>query len=361
MIKYCVLLFLLFTFSKSILSQNDSTIAKRISVSGYIETYYIFDFNKPSNSERPNFFYSYNRHNEFNLNLGYIKANYSTNRVQANIGLMAGTYTKANLSQEPVEYRNILEANISYKIMADRKVWLTAGIFPSHIGFESAVGADCINMTRSIMAENSPYFLSGLKLYGVSNNDKWTLGLIISNGWQRIAKQADNQLLGFGHQLIYKPNDDVLFNSSSYVGSEYPDSIRRMRYFHDFYSVFKINERLNGIVGFDIGFEQKRKRTNNYNVWYAPIAIIQYKLTPKLFIGGRIEHYNDENEAIVGTNLGEGFSTFGYSINVDFLLNQKLKFRIEGRSLSNKRNIYSTPTGLSNNNTFVGASLSVKL
>ncbi len=35
---------------------------------------------------------------------------------------------------------------------------------PSHIGFESAVGSDCWNLTRSILAENSPYFESGIKL-----------------------------------------------------------------------------------------------------------------------------------------------------------------------------------------------------
>lgn len=48
----------------------------KIKVSGYLETYYGYDFNNPADNNRPSFIYSHNRHNEVNLNLGYIKANY---------------------------------------------------------------------------------------------------------------------------------------------------------------------------------------------------------------------------------------------------------------------------------------------
>jgi hypothetical protein len=48
-------------------------------VSGYVETYYVYDFNQPINNTRPSFIYSYNRHNEVNLNLGFVKGSY-TNR-----------------------------------------------------------------------------------------------------------------------------------------------------------------------------------------------------------------------------------------------------------------------------------------
>ena len=65
----------------------------KIKVTGYIEMYYGYDFNKPENSTRPGFIYSHNRSNEVNLNLGFIKANYDSGTVRANLALMAGTYT----------------------------------------------------------------------------------------------------------------------------------------------------------------------------------------------------------------------------------------------------------------------------
>jgi hypothetical protein len=45
----------------------------KIKVSGYLETYYGYDYNKPSDNNRPGFVYSHNRHNEVNLNLGFFK------------------------------------------------------------------------------------------------------------------------------------------------------------------------------------------------------------------------------------------------------------------------------------------------
>ena len=68
-------------------AQNDSAIK----VSGYIETYFGYDFNKPTDNTRPGFVYSHNRHNEVNLNLGFIKGSYDNGFIRANLALMAGT------------------------------------------------------------------------------------------------------------------------------------------------------------------------------------------------------------------------------------------------------------------------------
>jgi hypothetical protein len=65
-----------------------------LTISGYVETYYSYDFGAPANHERPSFVYSYNKHNELNLNLGFVKATYKQpGSVRGNLALMAGTYT----------------------------------------------------------------------------------------------------------------------------------------------------------------------------------------------------------------------------------------------------------------------------
>lgn len=75
--------------------------------SGYLEMFYLYNFNNPASHNQPSFLYSFNRSNEFNLNLGYIKANYSSDKVRANLALMTGTYGHANLSAEPEVFRNL--------------------------------------------------------------------------------------------------------------------------------------------------------------------------------------------------------------------------------------------------------------
>jgi hypothetical protein len=77
--------------------------------------------------------------------------------------------------------------------------------FASHIGFESAIGKDCWNLTRSILADNSPYYESGAKLSYTSKNEKWFISGLILNGWQRIQRVEGNNLPAFGHQLTFKP------------------------------------------------------------------------------------------------------------------------------------------------------------
>lgn len=129
----------------------------KIKFSGYLETYYGYDFNKPADHNRPAFIYSHNRANEVNLNLGFIKAAYESSSIRANLALMAGTYTNSNLATEPGVLKNIFEANAGVKLSKTENLWIDAGIFSSHIGFESAVSKDCWVLTRNISSENTPY------------------------------------------------------------------------------------------------------------------------------------------------------------------------------------------------------------
>ena len=86
------------------------------SFSGYVEAFYQYDFNKPKDNNRPGFIYSHNRHNEFNLNLGFLKGSYNAERVRANLAIAAGTYMNANYAAETGVLKNVYEANAGLKI-----------------------------------------------------------------------------------------------------------------------------------------------------------------------------------------------------------------------------------------------------
>lgn len=86
---------------------------------------------------------------------------------------------------------------------------------------------------------------------------------MILNGWQRIQRVYGNNTPAFGHQLTFKANSKLTLNSSSFIGSDTSDSIRQMRYFHNFYSQYQLNEKLGLIGGFDIGAQQKVKEVIN--------------------------------------------------------------------------------------------------
>ena len=77
---------------------------------------------------------------------------------------MLGNYAQYNLSAETNWAQFIYNANIGIKLSKKNNLWLDAGLMPSHIGAESAISDDCWSLTRSLSAENSPYYETGIKL-----------------------------------------------------------------------------------------------------------------------------------------------------------------------------------------------------
>ncbi|TAF32000.1 MAG: porin [Cytophagales bacterium] len=349
---------ILFLFSMKSLAQTDST-KNSLSISGYVETYYAYDFGNPSDHNRPGFVYSHNRHNEVNLNFGFIKAAYATDMVRANLALMTGTYANANLAVEPGVLKNIFEANVGLKLSKNKNLWVDAGVFTSHIGFESAIGKDCWNLTRGILADNSPYYSSGAKVTYTSDNEKWLISGLLLNGWQRIQRVSGNNTPSFGHQLTFKPSSKVTLNSSSFIGSDTPDSTRQMRYFHNFYGQFQLTEKLGMILGFDIGAQQKSKGSSDYNTWYTPVLVLKYALAEKVSVAARGEFYSDANGVIINTGTTNGFQTYGYSLNMDYHVFKNVVWRIEGRGFTSQDKIFTLNDKPSSQNYFVTTALAI--
>lgn len=338
---------------------QDSLKFSNITISAYAEMYYCYDFSKPSNHQLPSFFYSFNRHNEVNLNMGYIKARYAQEKVRANLALMAGTYAQYNMAEEQSLLRTIFEANAGIKISKKTNTWIDAGIMPSHIGFESAIGKDCANLTRSLMAENSPYYEAGVKINHTSKNEKWYLAGLYLNGWQRIQRTPGNQSPSLGTQLTFLPGKKLTLNWSTFMGNDLPDSVRVWRFYNDFYVRYQASTRLMLLFGFDIGFQQASKASTSYNQWHTPVFIMQYKMSPDFTIAARAEYYADAKNVIIYTGRQGGFYTAGWSLNLDYQPVKNLTWRLEGRSLRNNREIFMVNNRPARTNYFITTSVAV--
>lgn len=339
-------------------SQEDSTKSP-LTINGYIEGYYTYDFARPVNHNRPSFVYSHNRHNEVNLNLGLIRATYQKDMIRANLALATGTYMNANYVAEPGVLRNIYEANAGIKLSRDKQIWIDAGVLSSHLGFESAVGKENWTLTRSLFAENSPYFETGAKISYGTDNGKWLISALVLNGWQRIQRVDGNNTPAFGHQLVFKPNERITLNSSSFIGNDKPDSVRQMRYFHNLYGIFQMTDRLGITAGFDIGAEQKAKGSKGYNAWYTPVVIFKLSTAPRHNIAARAEYYQDKYGVIIASDIPDGFTTWAYSFNYDYMINTSSVWRIEARGMSSKHKIFAKGEDGATQNYFVTTSIAV--
>jgi hypothetical protein len=348
-----------FAVLQPVFAQDSTETKNPFTLSGYVEAYYNHDFNKPVNNTIPGFLYNFNRANEVNLNLAFIKGSYVTDRVRANVAIAAGTYMNANYSAEPGVLKNVFEANIGVKIAKNSNLWLDAGIMPSHIGFESAVGKDNWTLSRSLLAENSPYFESGVKLGYTTKDEKLYLSAMYLNGWQRIQRVDGNSTPAFGTQITYKPSSHVTLNYSTFIGNDKPDSLKQMRYFHNVYGIFQLTDQFGLIAGFDFGSEQKAKGSSHYNTWYTPVLIARFTPTEKIRIAARGEYYADEKGVIISTGTPNGFKTFGYSLNFDYLPVQNVMWRIEARGLNSKDSIFTRDDAARKQNYFITTSIAL--
>jgi len=330
-----------------------------LSFTGFAEAYYSYDFNKPADNNRPYFMYSHNRHNEFNVNLAYLKGSYNAERTRANIAIAAGTYMNANYSAEPGVLKNVFEADAGVKISKNKNIWVDAGIMPSHIGFESAHSPDCWILTRSILADNTPYFESGAKITYTTDDNKWLLSALALNGWQRITRVNGNSLMSWGTQITFKPSDKVTLNYSGFLGTDTQDSARLWRYFHNTYGIFQFNNKIGLILGFDIGQQQASKGSNKLDTWFSPIGILRVTPNNNWAVALRGEYYHDEHGVIIYTGTINGFKTFGASLNVDRVINEHFLWRTEIRTLSSKDAIFVKGNGSTKNNTAITTSFAL--
>lgn len=340
-------------------SAVQTTAANPLTVSGYVEGYYSYDFNKPQTNNRPGFLYNFNRHNEFNLNLGFVKAAYAAERTRANLAIAVGTYMNANYAAEPGVLKNIFEANAGYKLSKTKNLWFDIGILPSHIGFESAVGKDNWTLTRSLVAENTPYFESGARLSYTTANGKWSLAALALNGWQRITRVEGNSLMSFGTQLTFKPSGKLTLNHSTFLGTDKPDSARLWRYHNNLYGVVQLSDKVGFVAALDYGLEQKAPNSGELNKWYTPVGILRIAPNSRWALALRGEYVSDQNGVVIGTGTPNGFKTTGGSFNVDYLPQANVALRLELRYLHSKDAIFAKDGRARTNNAAVTFSTAI--
>lgn len=321
------------------IAETDSVL-KKINFSTYFESYYTYDLDNNSSTKLSGFV-NHHKNNEVAINIALIRANYNSEKFRANLGGMIGTYSDKNYTGLDAAYKYIYESNVGVRLLKNEQLWFDVGIFPSHIGMESAIGMDNWTLTRSLQAEASPYYEAGAKLSYQSKNEKWYFGLLLINGWQVISKQS-NYPLSLGTQIQYKPNHKILINSSSYIGNNnsYSKTFLSPRYFHNFYTQIHWSSKISTALGFDIGAEEYWNFDNLYNLWYSPVFIARYSPNYTHAFAIRAEYLNDVERNVFFINSPIGFKGFGYSLNYDLQINKYSMFRVEGKILNTKDAIF---------------------
>jgi hypothetical protein len=241
--------------------------------------------------------------------------------------------------------KNVYEANAGYKFSRNKNIWFDIGIFPSHLGFESAVSKENWALTRSLVAETSPYFEAGGNVTYGSDNGKLMVSVLALNGWQRITRLEENSLISFGTQVFFKASEQISLNYSTFFGTDKPDSARLKRSFHNLYGIFQLTDKVGLTAGLDFGLEDKTTNTDGNNHWYAPVAILRITPNSTWAFACRGEYYSDVHGVIIFTGTSNGFKTTGVSANIDYMPVNNAALRLEYRNFRSKDRIFTNNRG----------------
>ncbi|MFZ4543950.1 MAG: outer membrane beta-barrel protein [Saprospiraceae bacterium] len=321
----------------------------KIKYSGYLEFFYANDFYPSLDRTRQAFLVTHNRRDLVGLNLATVSAALSKNKWRGKFTAQAGTFPTDNyVTKADKALRFVQEASIGYAIDPGQKIWIDAGVMPSHLGYETAYGIDNWSASRSLASELSPYFISGAKIsYQLR---KMTLTGLIFNSWDQIYTYKKGQLPSIGTQIMYQRNKNTLINWSTTLGSASHDAFNDMRAFSNFFVSWQSNPKEQFIASVDIGVQKTATYRGAYRSWFTPSLLYRRKINRDWYTSIRAEYFFDEFEAVTKAVDGFAFDLAGISCNVDYLFTENGMIRLEARLLHASGPYFPSPTEHIKNN-----------
>jgi hypothetical protein len=308
------------------------TIPTRVAVGGFIDGYYAWDAGRPRALDRA-FTTQPARHNEFNINLAFVEAVLTSERVRGRLALQAGTSVQSNSFAEPqvgavsggVLSRTIQEATVGLRLHP--RLWWDGGIYFSYVGLEGWISRDNPTYTRSLIADYTPYYLSGTKLTWQAGPTV-TAQLHVMNGWQNVSETNGDKAVGT--RIDWTPHPTVLLGWATFMGNEQPDSLpSRVRVLSQFLGRWTPpGWELSGVV--DVG--RQRRPGGGTDRWTGSTLIARRSLAPGVKVVGRAEHLFDGRQVLVSTGTPGGFRTTGASLGLDVAPEPRVLWRTEVRT-----------------------------
>jgi hypothetical protein len=326
--------------------------ASTITPTGYVETYYQWNFNNPSNGIT-NFRGFDNRHDSITLENVVFGASWRVDRLDSKLLLQVGSTPATYYGSEPdlpgtaganatnkALWMFVQEAHVGWHAPTANDLFLEMGLFPSPIGPEVfAINQDW-NWSRSNLFFALPFYHTGFRAtYFVTGRLATTLAAY--NGWNSIVDNNQEKSVSgsVGYRIADRVNAQILY----FGGVERPTGAPEGPYWrHDFDAYVEVDPRpiVNLMVHGNAGWEPNRFGTSS---WYAGALYARIKALRWLWLAARADYFH-ENEPTGATPifwpLGTSWVTEG-TVTLDFRPTpDNLSVRLEYRHDSADNDLY---------------------
>lgn len=314
--------------------------ATSIRFGAFVDGYVAYDRGRPRSLDRA-FTTQAARHGEFNVNLAYVEALLTGPRVRGRLAMQAGTSVQVNYAGEPrigttsgPDLAQLLqEAWAGYEVRPG--LWVDAGVFFANVGMEGWISNDNPTYTRSLVADYSPYYSSGVRATWQAT-PRLTVRADVVNGWQVISERNEDKSLGA--RIDFTPTASTTLSWYALGGNE---AGARLRLFNGVGLKTRIAPTLELLAAFDVGREEAADSAqSSAHHWHGGSAVLRWWMVPTVALTARIERYADPDQVIAVTGTTAGMRTNGGSIGVDVQPTPRLMWRTEARLLRNDGAIF---------------------
>ena len=272
-----------------------------VKVTGYIEAFYQYNFNRPSNLVTAYRGFD-DRSNSFTIANAVLDVTGTLGNVSTRLALQVGHTPAAYYGAEPsypaeggvgasnnLLWQLIQQAIVGYKI---GDLQTEAGIFLSPIGVENIAIKDQWNWSRSNLFYALPFYHSGVRLtYPLTS--ELTGVLMVTNGWNDIVNR--NPYPCVAGILSYAPSSSLSGQLLYFGGVEPPTGApegQPWRNLFDFTATWNATDELSLAFQADVGFEP-----NNFGTsyWYDGAAYARVRASRQLYLAGRADYFHEHD------------------------------------------------------------------
>jgi hypothetical protein len=308
--------------------------ARPPTISGFIDTTYNYNLNRPSTGVNGMFSYSA-RHNNLALNAAHVAINGdAAEGLTYTVEIDAGTDAVLDTSNfNPMgtdTYKlDVQEAYATYK---HDKFGIRAGKFVTFNGIEVIESGANPTVSRGyLFGLAEPFTNTGAEVfYQATGEVDVHLGVV--NGWDVV---ADNNR---GKTVLAKvgiaPNKDSLVTISGYAGPEQTANAGNWRETIDVTALVKVGKIDLNLQG-NFGREDKASPTMEDALWFGLGVQPVFHISDKFTVGGRAELFKDNDGARTGTKvqLVNVSVTPGYLMTPNFLLRGEARVDIADQAV----------------------------
>lgn len=286
---------------------------------------------------------------KFTMPYAYLGMTYQVDKLTLRLALHEGDIVESLYVEELQSMRIVREASVNYQFT--KKFSVEAGVFPSLYGFEIFLSKENLHATRAYIADFAPDYEAGVRLK-YQLNDKWSVRLMLLNGWQEIKDANGKKALGFVGQYDNKKNS--FFNLGIYLGDvrQVAEPFSRHRVYHNIFWRYKMN-RWTFVPMLDFAVQLQEEQSNEPIAMTAPAMSIRYAIDKDWAIASRWDMVMDPNNMIpelngklitpslINTiNNPNGWQSNSVTLTLERILNNNLTVRMEGRYALNKDKLF---------------------